>query len=118
MDFEKDTKYKVDLHSINFKFFDNLRTYAYTKRKAKDNYFAKIISNLKAFLTWCQKRGYTKDLTYKDFKAVEREKDVIFLTLKELMLLLNFEFDTLKKNRAKRSFLLYVFYRHARFRSP
>ncbi len=36
LDFEKDTKYKVDLHAINFKFFDNLRTYAFGKRKAKD----------------------------------------------------------------------------------
>ena len=109
MDFEKDTKYKVDLHSINFKFFDNLRTYAFIKRKAKDNYFAKIISNLKAFLTWCQRRGYTKDLTFKDFKAVEREKDVIYLTIDELMLLLNFEFDTFKKKRARDLFCFMCF---------
>jgi len=109
LDFEKDTKYKVDLHSINYKFFDNLRTYAFIKRKAKDNYFAKIISNLKAFLTWCQKRGYVKDTTYKDFKAVEREKDVIYLTLDELMLLLNFEFESSKRSRARDLFCFMCF---------
>ncbi len=109
MDFEKDTKYKVDLHSINYKFFDNLRTYAFIKRKAKDNYFAKIISNLKAFLTWCQKRGYTKDFTYKDFKAVEREKDVIYLTLDELMTLYNFEFESPKRARARDLFCFMCF---------
>ena len=109
LDFEKDTKYKVDLHAINFKFFDNLRTYAFVKRKAKDNYFAKIISNLKAFLTWCQKRGYVKDLTYKDFKAVEREKDVIYLTLDELMILLNFKFESPKRARARDLFCFMCF---------
>ena len=108
-DFEKDTIYKVDLHAINFKFFDNLRTYALVKRKAKDNYFAKIISNLKAFLTWCQKRGYVKDLTYKDFKAVEREKDVIYLTLDELLILLNFKFESPKRARARDLFCFMCF---------
>ena len=109
LDFEKDTKYKVDLHAINFKFFDNLRTYAFGKRKAKDNYFAKIISNLKAFLTWCQKRGYVKDFTYKEFKAVEREKDVIYLTLEELMTLLNFKFESPKRARARDLFCFMCF---------
>ncbi len=109
LDFEKDTKYKVDLHAINFKFFDNLRTYAFVKRKAKDNYFAKIISNLKAFLTWCQKRGYVKDFTYKEFKAVEREKDVIYLTLDELMILLNFKFESPKRARARDLFCFMCF---------
>jgi len=109
LDFEKDTKYKVDLHAINFKFFDNLRTYAFVKRKAKDNYFAKIISNLKAFLTWCQKRGYVKDFTYKDFKAVEREKDVIYLTLEELMSLLNFKYESPKRARARDLFCFMCF---------
>ena len=71
---------EVDLHAINFKFFDNLRTYAFVKRKARDNYFAKITSNLKAFLSWCQKRAYIKDMSFNEFKAAEREKDVIYLT--------------------------------------
>ena len=109
MDFEKDTKYKVDLHSINYKFFDNLRTYAFIKRKAKDNYFAKIISNLKAFLSWCQKRGYVKDTTFKDFKATERDKDVIYLTMEELMTLYNFQFASYKRNRARDLFCFMCF---------
>jgi len=108
-DFEKDTKYKVDLHSINFKFFDNLQTYAFVKRKAKDNYFAKIISNLKAFLTWCKKRGYVKDLTFKEFKATEREKDVIYLTMEELMTLYNFQFASYKRARARDLFCFMCF---------
>ena len=108
-DFEKDTKYKVDIRAINFKFFDNLRTYAFVKRNAKDNYFAKIISTLKAFLTWCHKRGYVKDLTYKDFKATERDKDVIYLTMEELMTLYNFQFTSYKRNRARDLFCFMCF---------
>jgi len=41
-DFEKDAKYKVDLHSINYKFFDNLRTYAFINRKAKEPLLKRI----------------------------------------------------------------------------
>jgi integrase len=109
LDFEKDTRYKVDIRAINFKFFDNLRTYAFVKRNAKDNYFAKIISNLKAFLTWCYKRGYIKDLTYKDFKATERDKDVIYLTMEELMTLYNFQFESHKRTRARDLFCFMCF---------
>lgn len=108
-DFERDTKYKVDIRAINFKFFDNLRTYAFVKRKAKDNYFAKIISSLKAFLTWCHKRGYVKDQTYKDFKATERDKDVIYLTMDELMTLYNFQFTSYKRSRARDLFCFMCF---------
>jgi integrase len=109
LDFERDTNYKVDLNAINFKFFDNLRTYAFVKRKARDNYFAKIISNLKAFLSWCQKRGYIKDMTFKEFKAAEREKDVIYLTLEELMVLYNFTFASPKRERARDLFCFMCF---------
>ncbi|MBE0646908.1 MAG: site-specific integrase [Bacteroidales bacterium] len=109
LDFERDTNSKVDLHAINFKFFDNLRTYAFVKRKARDNYFAKIISNLKAFLSWCQKRGYIKDMTYKEFKAAEREKDVIYLTLEELLVLYNFTFASPKRERARDLFCFMCF---------
>ena len=90
--YETETRRKIDLHSINLKFFDSLQSYAYKDNKFKDNYFAKIIRNLKAFMTWCYKRGYIKDQTYKDFKATEKEKEVIYLTMDELMHLLNFKF--------------------------
>jgi len=109
LDFEKDTRYKVDIRAINFKFFDNLRTYAFVKRNAKDNYFAKIISSLKAFLTWCHKRGYVKDLTYKEFKATERDKDVIYLTMEELMTLNDFQFTSYKRSRARDLFCFMCF---------
>jgi integrase len=109
MDFEKDTKYKVDLHAINYKFFDNLRTYAFINAKPRITTLPRSSVTLKAFLSWCQKRGYVKDTTFKDFKAVEREKDVIYLTLEELMLLLNFEFESPKRARARDLFCFMCF---------
>jgi integrase len=107
--FEKETKFKIDLYSINHRFFDNLRTYAFIKKKVKDNYFAKIISTLKAFLTWCHKRGYVKDLAYKDFKATERDKDVIYLTLDELMTLFKFQFTSYQRGKARDLFCFMCF---------
>ena len=108
-DFEQKTGKQIDINIIDFKFFDQLRSYAFNKRKVKDNYFAKIISVLKAMLTWAYQRGYVKDQTYREFKAVEREVDVIYLTIVELMALYNKEFTTQKLNRARDLFCFMCF---------
>ena len=60
----------------------------------EDNYFAKIIAVLKTFLNWAVERGYTTDLTFKKFKAVEKETEVICLTLEEFLSLFNHEFKS------------------------
>lgn len=92
-DFEEDTKYSIDLGAIDMDFFDRLKKYAYVKRKVKNNYFAKIISVLKSFLTWAVDRGLSISDNYKRFSAPENEITIIYLTIDELLKLYKYEFE-------------------------
>ncbi len=100
-DFEEDTKYRIDLGAIDMHFFDKLKKYAYSERKLKNNYFAKIISVLKAFLSWAVDRGLSISENYKRFSAPEKEVTVIYLTMEELLQLYNWDFEKEGFNKAR-----------------
>jgi site-specific recombinase XerD len=108
-DFQDATGTRIDINAIDLRLFDQLRAYAFKVRKTKDNYFAKIISVMKAMLTWAYKRGYVKDQTYREFKAVERDVDVICLTLDELMDLYNHQFSSPTRSRVRDLFCFMCF---------
>ena len=59
--------------------FDDLKKYAFTKRKINDNYFAKIINVLKSMLNWSIDRGLEIKEHHRKFVATEKEKKIIFL---------------------------------------
>jgi len=80
--------------SMNIEFFESFRSYCFNVKQIQDNYFAKIISVLKAFLNWGFEHGYIKDQTFRRFKAPEKETEVICLTLEELLALKNYEFKS------------------------
>ncbi len=100
-DFEKNSGYHLDFSTINNMFLDALRKYAFSDRKIAHNYFAKIISVLKSFLRWAEVRDVKVSEHFKKFSFAEKEKEIIFLTLDELMLLYNFEFNNTRLNKAR-----------------
>jgi len=99
--FIEDTSCQIILDNVNMSFFEVFRDYCYGKKEIGNNYFAKIISILKRFMSWAEERGYHKNQQYVKFKAPEEEIEVIFLSAKELMTLYNYDFkvDRLKKVR-------------------
>jgi len=99
--FEKDTGYVLDFNTINNMFFDELRRYAFHERNAAHNYFAKIISVLKSFLYWAGGRDVKVTDHFKKFTFQEKDKEVIFLTLDELMRLYNYEFSSRSHIKAR-----------------
>jgi len=99
--FEDDTKYHIDFNGLDMAFFDMLKHYAFSNKKIQDNYFAKIISVLKSFLTWAKDRGAKIPEHYHKFSAPEKEKEIIFLTLDELMKLFKHDFKNAKLNKAR-----------------
>ena len=101
LDFEKWNGRKLDLNTIDQKFFEKLVSYAFAERKIKDNYFSKIVRTLKSFLNWANERNDITDITFRKFKATEREKDVIYLTIDELMKLNYHNFKEKKYDRAR-----------------
>jgi integrase len=91
----------IDFHTVNNDFFDNLSAYAYEEREVNDNYFAKIIRVLKSFMKWAAERDYHKNEVYKNFKASEKEKEVIYLTKEELKKLYVYQFKTKRLEKAR-----------------
>lgn len=57
-----------------------------------DDTVFKYIVNLKTFLAWSEKRGYTVNNAYKNWEIIERRYPPISLTLTEVETLENFEF--------------------------
>jgi integrase len=109
MDFQVATGHRIEINAIDLGFFDQLISYAFNTRKIKDNYFAKIIRVLKAMLNWAAKRGYVRNQLFHDFKASEKEIDVVYLTLDELTSLYNKEFEKAYLNHARDVFCFMCF---------
>jgi integrase len=108
-DFHNEAGYPVLLDRIDLDFFHNLRRYAFEKRETYNNYFAKIINVLKGFMTWALKQKYHQTLDYKDFRASEDDVEVIYLTLEELLTLLNKPQETKTYERVKDSYCFACF---------
>ncbi|MEP1034766.1 phage integrase SAM-like domain-containing protein [Ekhidna sp.] len=92
--FQNETKYSISFASIDLRFFEELRSYAFEKRGIANNYFLKIIMVLKAFMNWAAEREYHSTVAYKKFKVQEVEREVIYLTINELTDLFNYKFDS------------------------
>ena len=92
--FEKDMHYHIDISNITLYFFDSLKKYAFVKKSLRDNYFAKIIRVLKSFLTWAKDREIEIHPHYMKFRAGEHEKEVIYLSVNQLMELYKYEFES------------------------
>jgi len=90
--FEEEYQYKITFESINTEFFEKFRAYMLEDKKYGFNYFSKVITTVKTFMKWADDRGYTSNMTYKKFKAPEKEVDIIALDEEELLKLLYFEF--------------------------
>lgn len=77
---------KIDLH-----FFDQFKTYLVQDLKHVDNTLWKDFAILKTFMNWALDRELHQNLTYRKFKAPQKEVEIIYLTEKELMALYNAE---------------------------
>jgi integrase len=92
---------KLNFEEMNQSFFEKFRRYAFEERKVGDNYFAKIISSIKAFMSWSHDFNYHSNVAYKKFKATERETEVIYLTLEELFKLYRHQFTSRKLSHVR-----------------
>ncbi len=99
--YSHEKRFNLNFEEINQVFFEKFRKYAFEEKKIGDNYFAKIISSLKAFISWAHDFGYHSNLAYKKFKAPERETEVIYLTIEELFRLYNHQFHSKKLSHVR-----------------
>ncbi len=67
--FEKFTKFELRLDNIDYQFEEIFMDYCFNERQTLNNYYAKIVKTLKAFLNWAFERGYHSSLKFKKLAA-------------------------------------------------
>ncbi|AWX44836.1 hypothetical protein HME9304_01841 [Flagellimonas maritima] len=92
--FEKSVGYGLGFESINHRFLEAFRDYAFLERSTMNNYYSKLIAFIKTFMNWSLERGYHDNLEFKKFKRNEDDIEVIYLTMKELMVLYHHVFKS------------------------
>ncbi|GAB1858329.1 hypothetical protein MHTCC0001_31660 [Flavobacteriaceae bacterium MHTCC 0001] len=93
-DFESNTGFLLSFDAIDTSFFEKLQDYTFLIRKNKNSYLAFIVKVLRTFMNWAHEREYHDNLKYKKLKAKEDETEVIYLTMDELMVLYNYDFQS------------------------
>lgn len=99
--FQAHTSYKLYFDNINITFYEKFRDYCFEERNTLNNYYGKLISIIKTFMTWSLERGYHNNLDYKKFKRAEDNIEVIYLTMEELLKLYNFKFHSKKLSQVR-----------------
>ena len=100
-EFQEYSGYEIRFETITLDFFEKIRDYSFEVKEIGNNYFSKIITVVKTFMTWAFDHEYHTNLNYKKFKITENEVEVIYLTMYELMILYNFEFDSKRLEHVK-----------------
>lgn len=107
--FEEHSSFSLRLDNIDFRFEEAFMKYCFYSKKTLNNYYAKIVKTLKAFLNWSYERGYHNSLEFKKIKSKEDDTEVIYLTIEELMKLYNHDFKEASKDRARDMFCFLAF---------
>lgn len=100
-DFTNETNFEVRFDTLDYNFYEKFQDYAFEIRETKNNYFGKLITIIKTFMTWSFKRDYHQNLDYKKFKVKKDDIEVIYLTMDELLRLYNYEFKNSRLERTK-----------------
>jgi site-specific recombinase XerD len=103
-EFEKDTGYYIDYHTVNTAFFERYQYYILSTKELSWNTFATAIKKLKFFLNWSLKMKYHKEKEYKEISAPEKEPTIIFLTMDELSTLYHYQFESKRLNQVRDKF--------------
>jgi integrase len=96
-EFEKKRRTKISFDSIDLNFLDDLMRY-FLKKNYSDSTIHGRVRKFKQFMDWAKDRGFNKRNDYKKFTAKDGEKDIIYLTSKELTTLANFDLSNEQKN--------------------
>ena len=104
--FQKETSYIITWDNIDVKFLDKLKNFTFITEKKQLGYYAKITRVIATFLHWAKERNYYNGNIYDKLRVEEPEKEVIFLSMDEIFMLLNYDF---KNSRLEKVRDLYCF---------
>lgn len=84
LQFQRKHKNKLSFENMDAQFYERFTSFCIDELNLMNNSIAKYIKSLKSFLQWATERGYNVNLSFKKFKAKERDADIIYLTEDEL----------------------------------
>ena len=94
-DFETKKRFKIDFENIDDTFFNKYVAFQRDDLLHRNTTIAKNLKIFKWFMNWATRKGYNKNLAYKDYnpelKGTIRSQKIIFLTWEELMHLYKLE---------------------------
>jgi len=99
--FQESTKYTLTWDNIDVKFIDKLKNYTYITERKQVGYYAKITRVLSTFLHWAEERNYYQGKIYDKLKVDEPEREVVFLSMDELLVLMDYNFESHRLNKVK-----------------
>ena len=99
--FQESTKFTLTWENIDVKFIDKLKKYTFITEKKQVGYYAKITRVLSTFLHWAEERNYYHDKIYDKLKVEEPEREVIFLSMDELLVLMDYNFESNRLNKVR-----------------
>lgn len=108
--FQRDTNFQITFDKIDMHFGDKLSSYCFNDKEIDNDYYIKIINVLKMFYRWAGSRGYHQGEFPDILNGIrEKENDVIFLTLEELNILYNYNFESERLRRVRDMYCLSCF---------
>lgn len=99
-DFQEKRGGTLSFDSIDLTFFDNFQAFLQKEKNHNNNTVAKYITSLKTFMQWALDRELHASLTFKKFKVKEFDKEIVYLSEKEVFKILNL--DLSKKQYLKK----------------
>jgi integrase len=89
--FQESKRFKIEFDSIDEAFFNKYVKYQREDLLHRNTTIAKNLKIFKWFMNWATKKGYNKNLAFRDYapdlKGTTRSQKIIFLTWEELMAL-------------------------------
>lgn len=108
-EFEKYSKDKISFEKINPLFFEKYFTFLIDNKGQLNNTAHKNIKFLKTFLIWANSNNFTDNQSYKSFKSISEQNEIIYITEDELMSLYNFETNIERLERVRDIFVFQCF---------
>jgi integrase len=98
---------KVEFDELNATFFEKLVDFYFEERKFRNTTVRKDIRFIQQFLSWSTKKGYNKNLDFKEWKLEtgtkkeDASENVISLTIVEFLQIYNKELTSISMQRAR-----------------
>ncbi len=114
-EYKRESRYNLTFYNINSQFETSFKKYLSEEKGLLNSSIDKYLTSFKVFMRWAIDRGYTDNDSFKKFKPVKYSSEVIFLTSKELELIINLDLSDNQELENVRDCFLFQCYTGQRY---